>query len=310
MEEKFIVNTNKKERIKLESHIVAARWLCPAARGGAYAMLKVQTVFVMNNEFTGQLLIPENVKPNAQIWFEAKLPKHGITLESDPIPARPRIKVSKISWDRKEVYRGDEVKLTCQFISGVIDGQDAIFTIYEYNPNSYDFKILKLRSTIKNNKAEAVWLFGYDEDTAQIANHRDLKPIGKSYTNPQYYFIAGVDGVAIGEGRESGFLVFKDWIKMVIVDSENNPCKNLQGTITLPDGAKKDFTTDGDGKHSMDIAAPGKFDIALKDILKVDRIHDDTGKKLNIEPAPQDATAVSKTGISCLFKLPPYGFSM
>jgi len=290
MNDKFIVTTNKKEKIKLESRIVAAEWLGTAAHGGTEVEVRVKTVFVaeestieikgrssegkapdsikgkvLNNEFRGKLLIPEKVKPNADIWFEAKLPKHGVSLESDPIPAKPPILVSRICWDRQEVHREEEVKLTCQFISGVFEGEDAIFGIYDHNPNSYDHKVAVLRTTIKGNKAEAIWLFNYHEDTDQIGSHEELQEVGKSYVNPQYYFVAGVDGVAIGDKRESGLLKFKDNIIVRFPCDPEIPVNKVNYTLHLPDGTQRKGVLDKDGEKEEKNVAPGPGWVEFED---------------------------------------------
>jgi len=236
MDGEYIVSTDKKEKIKLDSRIISADWLSSIARGGAEAELRVKTVFVaegssieikgrssegkapdsikgkvFNDEFIGKLLIPEKVKLGADIWFEAKLPKHGLSMESGTtIPAKPAILANKICWDRQEVKRGDEVVLTCQFESGVEDGEDASIIIYEHDPNSYDFKVTSFQTTIQDNKVEATWAFDYYDDTADIATHEELQPVGKSYAHPQYFFVVVVDGVEIGDKMESGLLKFKD----------------------------------------------------------------------------------------------------
>jgi hypothetical protein len=285
MNGEYIVSTDKKEKIKLDSRIVLAEWLSSVARGGAEAKLRVKTVFVaegssieikgrssegkapdtikgkvFNDEFIGELLIPEKVKVGADIWFEAKLPKHGLKMESGAIPAKPGILVSKICWDRDTVERGDEVKLSCQFESGVQDGEEANFVIYEHNPNSYDFKVTSFQTTIENNKAEATWLFDYHEDTAKIATHEELKPSGKSYVNPQYFFMVVVDGVKIGEKRESGLMKFMDSMEIEITDEFGDPIPNTRVACILPDGNLKNLTTDNSGMITQTIP-PGKIEI-------------------------------------------------
>jgi len=143
MNGEYQVSTDKKEKIKLESAIVEASWLSNAAHGGLDAQLKVVTYAVAegssieikgnsskgkapgtikgkiyNNEFTGSLPIPEKVELGAQIGFEAKLPKHGLKMDSlSTIPATPVIQVSKMCWDKTEVHRGDIVTLTTQFVN-------------------------------------------------------------------------------------------------------------------------------------------------------------------------------------------------
>jgi hypothetical protein len=289
MDGEYIVSTDKKEKIKLDSQIVFADWLSSIARGGAEAELRVKTVFVAegstieikgrssegkapdsikgkvyNDEFVGKLLIPEKVKLNAEIWFEAKLPKHGLKMESGTtIPGKPPILANKICWDRSEVKRGDEVLLTCQFESGVADGEDAVIIIYEHNPNSYDFKITSFLTTIKNNKVEATWAFDYYDDTEQIATNEELKPVGKSYAPPQYYFVVVVDGVKVGDERQSGLLKFKDDVEFLIVDDLGNIMANKNVVCTLSDGNRHDATTDANGNLQLKNVPPGVLTIEM-----------------------------------------------
>lgn len=283
MDGEYTVATDKKEKIKLESRIVSADWLSSFARGGAEAELRVKTVFVaegsaieiighstkgkapgtikgkiFNDEFIGKLLIPEKVSVDAEIWFEAKLPKHGLKEESGTsIPARPPILASKICWDKDTVKRGDLVKVTCQFESGVQDGEDAIFVIYEHNPNSYDFKVTSFQTTIKNNKAEATWLFNYQDDTAQIPTHVELQPSNKSYHNPDFFFVVVVDGVRIGEGRESGLMKFQDFLDFNLFDHHDILLRDHDVEIQFANGSKIHSRSDAQGHVHVESLGPG-----------------------------------------------------
>ena len=291
MDGEYIVSTDKKEKIKLDSRIISADWLSSIARGGAEAMLRVKTVFVaegssieikgrssegkapdsikgiiFNDEFIGKLLIPEKVKLGADIWFEAKLPKHGLSMESGTtIPAKPAILANKICWDRQVVKRGDEVVLTCQFESGVEDGEDASIIIYEHDPNSYDFKETSFQTTIQDNKVEATWAFDYYDDTAEIATHEELQPVGKSYAHPQYFFVVVVDGVEIGDKMESGLLKFKDWLEVELLDGEGQPVPNQKYIYHLPDGNSRNGTLDANGKAIERDIPPGSTYIEFPD---------------------------------------------
>jgi hypothetical protein len=335
MDGEYNVSTDTKEKIKLDSRIVYADWLSSIARGGAEAELRVKTVFVaesssieikgrssegkapdsikgkvFNDEFIGKLLIPEKVTLGADIWFEAKLPKHGLSMESGTsIPAKPAILASKICWDRSEVKRGEEVLLTCQFESGVQDGEDATVIIYEHNPNSYDFKVTSFQTTIQNNKVEATWAFDYYDDTDEIPTHKELQPVGKNYALPQYYFVVVVDGIEIGEKRESGLLKFKDWIEFSLTDDDGNPCSDLKGSLALADGSKIDFTLDKDGKCSKEDIVPGKFIFSFEDITKVNSVDAETGEVKPAQQSPDGGLAVIKTGESFRFQLCPYKIS-
>jgi len=335
MDGEYIVSTDKKEKIKLDSRIISADWLPSIARGGAEAELRVKTVFVaegssieikgrsskgktpdsikgkvFNDEFIGNLLIPEKVTLGADIWFEAKLPKHGLSMESGTaIPAKPAILANKICWDRSEVKRGDEVLLTCQFESGVQDGEDATIIIYEHNPNSYDFKVTSFQTTIQDNKVEATWAFDYYDDTAEIATHEELQPVGKSYAPPQYFFVVVVDDVEVGVNQESGLLKFKALIEFSLTDDDGNPCSDLKGSLALADGSKIDFTLDKDGKCSKEDIAPGKVILSFEDIMKVNSVDAETGEVKPAQQSEDGGLAVIKTGEFFHFQLCPYKIS-
>jgi len=284
MQNQFTVSTDKKEKIKLESGIVEASWVSPVAYGGFEAKFLVKTVFVaegsnievkgksskgkapetvkgkvFNNSFKGSLLVPEKVSPDADIWFEAKLPKHGLKMESNVIPARPSISVKKLCWDRKEVARHDIVTLTCQFEDGVLDGEEAVFIMYEHNPDSCDSKLVTIPAVIKGNKAEIAWEFDYTGDTANIPTDAEKQAVDKKYVNPQYYFVVSVNGVRAGEKRESGLLKFREKLHLQLFDAYGILMKNEKYRVRFADGSTKNYTTDSDGYISDASIPPGKL---------------------------------------------------
>ena len=290
MEGEYNVSTDTEETIELPSEIVAADWLTPVARGGTETPFIVRTSNVAegsaieikgisstgkapgkirgtiyNNEFRGRLLIPEKVRENAEIWFEAKLPRHGLKMESGiAIPAKPAITASAIGWDKKEVRRGDSVLMSCRFESGVVDGQDAVFVIYEHNPNTCDFRVTSFSTFIKGNKAESLWWFDYQDDTNQIATKTELDPHGKNYVPPQYYFMVVVDGVKVGENRESGLLVFKDFIEINLGIESGFAVADKTVTVTFADGSIKDEKLDDKGYAKISDTPPGPYTVELK----------------------------------------------
>lgn len=272
MNGEYKVETDKKEKIKLDSDIVEASWLCNAAHGGQEAQFRVETYVVAegssieikgfsskgkapgtikgkvyNNEFIGGLLIPEKVELGAQIGFEAKLPKHGLKQESSStIPARPVIQVSKMCWDKTEVHRGDVVKLTTQFVNP-LPGANARVIIYEYDPDGHHEKYCSFPAEIQNDKLEIQWEFDYNPDTAQIPTEAERQEYQKHYVPVELFFVVVVDGVRIGVNQESGLLKFKDWLRIELRDGKGKPVPNEKYTIILPDGSKKNGMLNADG---------------------------------------------------------------
>jgi hypothetical protein len=280
--------TDTANKIKLESHLIYALWKYRRAHAGQEAELEVKTSLVgngatikitckndngkklakaegvvFNNKFEGPILIPDNVKTDDMVFFEAELPKHSLKGESNSIPVRPAIKVTKMQWDRKEVKRKDVVTMTCEFQSGVEDGDDAVIFIYEHNPNSCDIKTTSIPTTIKNNKVELQWEFNYQDDTQQIPTDDDMKPREKKYSNPQFYFVVVVDGVKIGENKESGLMKFLDIFDIEFKNIRGEPLSDREYILHFADGSQRKGNLDKEGRSSETDLPPGKIQIEL-----------------------------------------------
>ncbi len=293
-EASFVVATDKKEKIKLESAILSACWVPGYAHAGFEAAFKVSTVFiaegssieikgksskgkapdtvkgkVFDNKFTGTLLIPENAAVGSEAWFEVKLPKHGLTHESNRIPVRPALRVRQLQWDRSIIRRKEVVKMLCRFEDGVQDGEDAIVTVYEHNPDSCDCKVVSFPATISGNRIELQWEFDFFGDTSQIPTNEEKKKVQKQYIPPQYYFMVVVDGVAIGKDRESGLLKFADWLTIEVKKEDGAPFENATCSIILPDGKERSEKTDADGTIELKDIPPGSSILSFPDIGKV-----------------------------------------
>lgn len=295
MQGEYTVSTDKKEKIKLDSAIIQASWIAPIAYGGFEAAFEVTTVFVaegskielkgrsskgkapdtvkgqvFSNTFKGTMLIPEKVSAGADIWFEANLPKHGLKMESNAIPARPTISVKKLCWDRNEVARNEIVTLTCQFEDGVTDGDEVQFIIYEHNPDTCDLKVVTIPGSVKSGKAEIQWEFTYTGATADIPTHEEKKAVNKKYVNPQYYFVVAAHGVRAGEKRESGLLKFKDWTEFALIDELEKGVADVKGTITFADNSEKEFTLDASGVHKTEKIPPGALYVKFAELNSVE----------------------------------------
>jgi hypothetical protein len=289
MDGTFIVKTDKKEKIKLDSNIVHADWLSTAAHAETDAELEVKTVFVaegstieikgnsskgkapgtikgkiFNNNFVGKLPIPEKVTYGAQIGFEVKLPKHGLKMDSlTTIPASPAILVTKMCWDKTEVHRGEVVKLTTQFVNPLPDAIAQVI-IFEYSPDGYHEKVESFPATVKNDTLELLWEFDYKGDISQIATEIERQKYQKHYVPVEYFFIVVIDGVRVGEGRESGMLKFKDHGTIPVKNEFGAPLKNQEIILHYPDGTEENAKTDSGGFVSDKKSIPGVIFVELK----------------------------------------------
>ena len=282
MQSTFKVSTDKQEKIQVESSISYALWLAGCVRAGAKASLEVRTFFVgegasieitgytskdkkickisdtiTRNRYVGALDIPEKTDPGTMIYFEAKLPKHGLTMESNLIPVKPVVLVKKMGWDRKEVRRNDEVKLTVHFDSGVENGDEASVAIYEYNPDNNHFPVVTIPTEITDNKIELTWKFDYHDDINTIPTEVEKQKYDRHYVQPQFFFVVVVDGVRIGVSQESGLMKFLDTVEFVLMDEHNSPYCNTKVKIRLADGSEKEVQSDEKGNFKIEDVPPG-----------------------------------------------------
>lgn len=286
----YTKSTNAKHKISLKGNLVSALWLSGAGRAGGTALLQVKTSFVgdgaqiqitgksengtklgtatgkiKQNEYTGELDIPDKVDIGDLIYFEAKLPKHGLTAESNRIPVKPRPSVKSMKWDRDTVRRGDDVTLTCEFDGGAADGDEAVVLVKEHDPNAADRPVTSIPAKVSGMKIELQWHFAYADRTDGILTEKELSKHKKHYAAPQYFFIVALDGIRIGVNRESGLLVFRDFADFVFTDEYGAPYADYKANVTFADGTTKSITLDKDGRCRADDVPPGPCDVEFAD---------------------------------------------
>jgi hypothetical protein len=289
MKTSFDAATDKKHELKIESKILYALWRHGIARAGSEAPIEVRTVFVgqgadieiagkssrgkapgkikgkiYNNRFTGRLPVPETIDPQAVVWFEAKLPKHGLKIESNKIPTGPKIVVHSMQWDREEARRGDVVGIRAQF-EGVRGHEDAVVKIMEYEGSGMHHPVASLSTQLEGGKIELEWEYQFPEDTGEVPVEEELREHGEHYGWPRYFFVIDIEGQRFGEEQESGLLMFKDYIEISLVDEAGAPLAGREFTLKQPDGTEITGTLDDDGYARVEDVAPGPYTVVLSD---------------------------------------------
>jgi|GEM_PF-469851 hypothetical protein len=286
----YTKSTNAKHKISLKGKLVSALWLSGAGRAGGTAGFKVTTSLVgdgaaveitgksengtrlgkasgkiRRNEYAGEIDIPDKVEPGDAIYFEAKLPKHGLKEESNRIPVKPRPSVRSMAWDRSAVHRGDEVTLTCEFDGGVADGDGAVVLVRQHDPNAVDRPFASLPAVISGGTIEISWRFDYPPSTDGIPTEAALSKAGKHYIAPQYYFVVVLDGIRIGANRESGLLAFRDTAEFSFTDEYGAPYADYTVNLAFADGSTQSVTLDKDGRCLADDVPPGPCGLEFLD---------------------------------------------
>jgi hypothetical protein len=283
MHTRFVHATDKKCKVTIQSSLLYALWRAGAAHVGGRAPFEVATAMVgegaaieicgrsekgrklgrirdhiRRNRFFGTLDIPEKVDPDDQIFFEVKLPKLGLSMQSNRIPARPQIRVATMAWDRREVRRGDDVSLSVEFEAGIRDGDEANVIIYEYDPDGNHDKVIALPAVIRKNRIELQWRFEYQFEAALIPTAAELAAYGRPYHPPQYFFIVQIDAERIGMLQEGGLMTFADAVRLHAAFG-GRPAAHYRLEVEPATGTTQTWQLDAEGTISVDRLPPGKI---------------------------------------------------
>lgn len=269
-------NTGKVNKVNLESSIDRVIWTSGTGCVGAKVGIEVNTHFVginseikidisdksgkkfetvkgkiSGNHFWYQITVPEKAKD--ELYAEVKLTKHSLTKKSNALNLYPPIQIKNLKWDKKEIRRGDTLKLSAE-VSGIYDGAEAEIQIWENDADGAHELIAEFPYIIKNGKVNAEWEFQYLGKTDDISTSYESE---NGYQHPQYYFrikVAEVYG-------DSELLKFTDCFEIKLVDYDGNPVKNIDYELYLPNGEMKKGKLDEDGYAKIEDVPPGKYEV-------------------------------------------------
>ena len=271
-------DTDKLEKVKLESSIEQVMWTKNAAAPDGKIGLEVFTKFVGNNSeisikisdksgktfetikakmsgnhFWKQIIVPEKAKE--ELFAEVKLSKHSLNKKSNGLYLFPLVEIKNLKWDKNEARRGDILKLTAD-IKGLADGNEVEIQIWEHDADEAHDLVTKFPVTIKSQKIETEWEFVYVDDTDDIPTHEESE---KGYQWPEYFFRI----VCAGKSADSGLLKFKDWVEIKIKNNLGEPVKDLDYILILSDGKERKGKLDIEGYLKEEDVPPGKIKIKI-----------------------------------------------
>lgn len=266
--------TGQIKKITLPSSIEQVMWSKKLATAGGLVELDVFTLYIGNNseiqielsDGSGKTLgkytermagsrfhVPIRVPAEAreELYATVKLPKHGLQKKSSPLVVVPPIQITNVKWDKTEVRRGEQLKLTAD-VKGVPDGIDATIEIYEHDTDGVHDQITSFAAPVKNKKIEGQWEYDYHEDTDKIPSEEELKENGNHYKPPSYFFRIRISGVAV----DSGLLGFKDWIELELIE-DGEKVTDREYVLYCADGSERKGKLDGNGQAREENLPPG-----------------------------------------------------
>lgn len=276
--------TGEVKKIKLESSIQQVYWTRRAACAGGNIGLEVFTHYVGNNaelkieltdksgkghgnfsdkihgnHFWAPIMVPADAKE--ELYATVKLSKHGLSHKSGPLIILPPVQISNVKWAKKELHRGDVVRLAAD-ITNAPDGVEASIEIWENDSDGAHEFITRFPATVKNKKIEADWEFIYGGDVRVIPIAKETE---KGYEQPTLFFKVIVGAVS----AESERIPFKDSLDFELVDADGKPVPNAEYILHLPDGSEQQGKVDGEGKaHEKDLP-PGRVQVEIRGLKNV-----------------------------------------
>jgi hypothetical protein len=299
----------------LSSRIIYAAWGIARVFGGACAEIEVRTAYVgenapiqirvfgessgalggvddtiFGNRYIADIPIPASVHVDDKIWFIASLPRHGLSAQSEKIPAVPPIQLVSISWGQQQARRGDVIDLRAEFL-GLRDIVPCEVHILEYDSDGNHDPINRIPSEIRNGRLNLQWEYEYHEDTDEIPTEEELQHYGSHYNPPEYFFVVEIDGQKFGDGQESGLLRFSDWVEVKVTSGLTKPLEGADYTIYFPDGTTQAGVVDGSGLVRIENVGPGKVYIEFSDFTDIYQVDE----KFSLEQInKRDANKYSK----------------
>lgn len=215
---------------------------------------------IRSNRYAGTLEIPDDIRLGDSVYFEVKLPQHGLSGESERIPAIPALEVTHMKWSQSQARRGDVLTLSAR-VSNLPERTEVTFVIYEYDRDGAHDKITELPTIVRAGRAEIRWEYEYHEDSDEIPTEEELRQYGESYNPPEYFFTLVIGQAEFGTQQESGLLEFKDWIEIELLDENESPIANAEYKLILADGSERKGRVDANGLARIEDVPPGSFQI-------------------------------------------------
>lgn len=275
--------TNQVHEIKLTSKIIHAFWNMERVAVGKKAVFEVGTQFVgdgseieikikdksgktidkikdkvYGNQCKGVVVVPKDAKE--ELTYIAKLSKHKLEMQSTPIKVVPAVVIKNLKWGQKEARRGDMVKITADTFN-IPDEMEVKISIYEDDVDNANELITEFPLKVKKNKVETEWEYEYHGGTYDIPMDEELKPAGRKYKHPEYFFMVRYAGAE----EKSDLLKFKDWMEFELKNDDGEPAANEKYVVTFADGSKKEGRLDKNGRAKIEDIPPGWVDIDYPD---------------------------------------------
>jgi len=289
VKDRFSKSTDTEHEIKVDSSILETRWTAGHAFAGRELGYHVRTTFVgeggpvklemkndkgktiakesteiFGNLLTGVMTVPADMKVGDGVVLHAKLPKHGLDMESARVPVRIPPEMTSMRWGQEEARRDDLVDLICE-LKHVVDGTPARLTIMEYDADGAHDRITDIETVVDGGKIETTWAFEYHEDTDELPTKEESEQYGGSYNPPEYFFVVVIEEVEFGKEQESGILKFKDWLEISAVDYQGRPLVGAKYELKLPDGTTQSGTLDDQGVARVEGIPPGRLCVEFPD---------------------------------------------
>lgn len=276
--------TDQEVTFQLQSALLDARWLDSEGFVNGAATLEIRTLNVGDGakvtvvlrdrqgssleEFKGQVIaglhrrrIPLKANAEGGVFFEVKLPDHGLSAISGRLIVGPAIALKAPQWkDHEEgsavskLKRGMHLELECETLNVPAD-RGGHFEIWSRQANRADKLAARIPARQDAGKLKALWVFDYRDPTLALSAESALRAEGENYAAPDMVLKAECLGLTV-EGPK---VPFEDVQVIRVVDADGVPVPGQKVKLTLPDGSTREASADSEGKVVVDPAPPGRI---------------------------------------------------
>ncbi len=208
--------TQQVHPVKLTSAIELVMWGRPVASPGGSISLDVFTRFVGNgaemeititdqggktlgqykeklyaNRFSTAVQVPAEAR--AALYAAVKLPRHGLSLKSEPLLLIEPVMLSGARWSASEAHRGDLLTLTAD-VRNAPDGAEVTVEIWEHDSEGAHRLVTSFPTLVDNGRVEATWEFEYQGDDT-IPTQEELELGAPDHLLAEYFFTLRIGGV-------------------------------------------------------------------------------------------------------------------
>jgi hypothetical protein len=190
----------------------------------------------------------ERLKHEAALYSRKSAARQEEATEEEDDNVKKTPEFTDLRWEKNGKETGDalvdDAVSLCFDVRNINNGERVKVTVWEHDEDNEHDHVADLEGTVENGKIAINWKVVYIEDNDDSTSGKELAE--KGYTLPEYHFVAEYGGVVSEQSKTIQIFVHIDALLKNKATGEILP--NIKYVILLPDGNKREGSTDANGK--------------------------------------------------------------